>query len=359
MTGAAGLTALAALRADAGYVTLAVPEASLAARRVSRARAGQVGWRDDDALETIAGRQSAQARSPSARASVEAPSAVRWFEVCWSDSTSRPSWMPMRSSVSSPFDRASPTVLTPHAGELARLLDADATWVGEHRLDGRAAGCRALRRSRSPQGLRHDRCRSGAGVDRLRSRAPALATAGTGDVLTGVVAAFLSKGLEPACSSRARPWLTPVPPSSPHIQPGLLASDLLDGSPPGGLDSTRLSLPWSAFASFTLDLGAIRRNAETLLRAAGGAELWAVVKAEGYGHGRRDVSRAALEAGATALCVATLHEALALPSGPRPERPHPRDGPRVERESGEAARRARSSSLRLAGDAVPEGVPSI
>ena len=32
---------------------------------------------------------------------------------------------------------------------------------------------------------------------------------------------------------------------------------------------------------FTIDLGAIRRNAEALLSAAGGAELWAVVKAEG------------------------------------------------------------------------------
>ena len=57
---------------------------------------------------------------------------------------------------------------------------------------------------------------------------------------------------------------------------------------------------------FTLDLGAIRRNAATLLRAAEGAELWAVVKAEGYGHGAVDVSKAALDGGATALCVATL-----------------------------------------------------
>ena len=40
-----------------------------------------------------------------------------------------------------------------------------------------------------------------------------------------------------------------------------------------------------ARSAFTIDLGAIRRNAETLLRAAGGAELWAVVKANGYGHG--------------------------------------------------------------------------
>ena len=46
-------------------------------------------------------------------------------------------------------------------------------------------------------------------------------------------------------------------------------------------------------SSFTIDLGAVRRNAETLKRAAGAAELWAVVKAEGYGHGAVDVSRAA------------------------------------------------------------------
>jgi alanine racemase len=61
-----------------------------------------------------------------------------------------------------------------------------------------------------------------------------------------------------------------------------------------------------------VDLGAIRRNARTLLAALDGAELWAVVKADGYGHGAVDVSAAALGAGATALCVATVPEALAL-----------------------------------------------
>jgi len=65
-------------------------------------------------------------------------------------------------------------------------------------------------------------------------------------------------------------------------------------------------------STFTLDLGAIRHNTRTLLAAAGGAELWAVVKADGYGHGAADVSRAALEAGATALCVASVAEGAAL-----------------------------------------------
>jgi alanine racemase len=65
-------------------------------------------------------------------------------------------------------------------------------------------------------------------------------------------------------------------------------------------------------STFTLDLHAIRDNARTLRRIAGGAELWAVVKADGYGHGAAEVSRAALETGATALCVASVDEGLLL-----------------------------------------------
>ena len=65
-------------------------------------------------------------------------------------------------------------------------------------------------------------------------------------------------------------------------------------------------------SEITIDLGALRRNAGTLLRALGGAELWAVVKADAYGHGAADCAAAALEAGAAVLCVATVPEALAL-----------------------------------------------
>ena len=75
-----------------------------------------------------------------------------------------------------------------------------------------------------------------------------------------------------------------------------------------------------ARSTFTIDLGAIRRNAETLARAAGGAELWAVVKADGYGHGAADAARAALAGGARVLCVATLVEALELRDELREER---------------------------------------
>jgi alanine racemase len=68
-------------------------------------------------------------------------------------------------------------------------------------------------------------------------------------------------------------------------------------------------------SEITIDLGAIRHNARRLLEALAGSELWAVVKANGYGHGASDVGRAALEAGASALCVVTVAEAVDLRRG--------------------------------------------
>ena len=65
-------------------------------------------------------------------------------------------------------------------------------------------------------------------------------------------------------------------------------------------------------SQITIDLGALRRNARLLIDALQGAELWAVVKADAYGHGARDAARAALEAGAAALCVVTVPEGVAL-----------------------------------------------
>jgi alanine racemase len=58
----------------------------------------------------------------------------------------------------------------------------------------------------------------------------------------------------------------------------------------------------------TVDLASIRRNAARLRETASPAELWAVVKADAYGHGVVGAARAALEGGAAALCVATARE---------------------------------------------------
>jgi alanine racemase len=65
-------------------------------------------------------------------------------------------------------------------------------------------------------------------------------------------------------------------------------------------------------SEITIDLGALRRNARRLKDVLGESELWAVVKADGYGHGAVDVARVVLDEGAAALCVATVAEGLEL-----------------------------------------------
>ena len=104
----------------------------------------------------------------------------------------------------------------------------------------------------------------------------------------------------------------------------------------------------------TIDLGAIRRNAARLSSALAGAELWAVVKADGYGHGSVDVGRAALGAGATALCVATVPEALALRVALGPARILVL-GPAAGSELEDV--RAAGLELVVGDGAIPEGVP--
>src|SRR4051812_49398497 len=106
-------------------------------------------------------------------------------------------------------------------------------------------------------------------------------------------------------------------------------------------------------SEITVDLGALRRNVRTLLRTLDGSELWAVVKANGYGHGAVDVAGAAIGAGATALCVATVAEALELRRAFADERIVVL-GPASNREI-RAAREARLE-LVVFDEAIPEGV---
>ncbi|MEO7422505.1 MAG: alanine racemase [Ornithinibacter sp.] len=76
--------------------------------------------------------------------------------------------------------------------------------------------------------------------------------------------------------------------------------------------STHGSGPVGASAWVTVDLDAIRDNVAELDRRAGNAQVMAVVKADGYGHGLVPSARAALAGGATWLGVAQLAEALRL-----------------------------------------------
>jgi alanine racemase len=65
-------------------------------------------------------------------------------------------------------------------------------------------------------------------------------------------------------------------------------------------------------SEITIDLGAVRHNVRRLLDALAGSQLWAVVKADAYGHGAVEVARVTLEEGARALCVTTVAEGAAL-----------------------------------------------
>ena len=131
----------------------------------------------------------------------------------------------------SPVARDAATVLTPHAGELARLLDSDSAWVSAHRLEA-AARCAdrfgavvVLKGAdtivRAPDG-RTIVCDVGP---------PSLATAGTGDVLTGVLGAFLAKGLDATDAAVAAAIAHGLAARAVPHQPGLIASDVVAALP--------------------------------------------------------------------------------------------------------------------------------
>jgi NAD(P)H-hydrate epimerase len=104
-------------------------------------------------------------------------------------------------------ERQAPTVLTPHAGELGRLLELDSGSIERARLRhvrDAAAQASAVVVLKGDDTLI-------AGADGLVAvspgGSPALATAGTGDVLTGVIAALLAQGLDPFAAAGAAVWL--------------------------------------------------------------------------------------------------------------------------------------------------------
>ena len=93
--------------------------------------------------------------------------------------------------------RVAPTVMTPHAGELARLLDVESADVEAHRL---AHAREAAQLAHAVVVLKGDDTIVADPDGRAaisRGGSSALATAGTGDVLSGVIGAYLSKGMDP------------------------------------------------------------------------------------------------------------------------------------------------------------------
>jgi ADP-dependent NAD(P)H-hydrate dehydratase / NAD(P)H-hydrate epimerase len=237
MTGAPCLSALAAFRSDAGYVTLAGPEAAVPVfeqqvlEAVKRPLVSDAdGLVTADAAATVlelVGKAGALAIGPGlgrgagtkalvrrVLAEAELPTVVDG-DALWE---------------LEPGDWPAPRVLTPHSGELGRLIGEEASWVDAHRI---AAVRRGVERFGCVVLLK------GAGTLIAAPEAgilvdggdPSLATAGTGDVLTGVIAAFLAKGMDArlaaAAGATAHHWAA-IEASSGA---GMVASDLLYAVP--------------------------------------------------------------------------------------------------------------------------------
>jgi len=213
LTGAVQMSSHAAIRAGAGYATVAVPAdlepifeagqpevmsvgcpggdgclapASLKAvlRAFERAAAGVFGpgmGRDPGSVELA--REAVVAIAPSLVIDADGLNAFA-------------------GDVAPLARREAATILTPHAGELGRLLDRSSEEVGAHRL---AAAREAARAAEAIVVLKGDDTivTDGERIAVNAFSAPALATAGTGDVLSGVCAAMLARGLEPFAAACA------------------------------------------------------------------------------------------------------------------------------------------------------------
>ncbi|HVC84866.1 MAG TPA: NAD(P)H-hydrate dehydratase [Solirubrobacteraceae bacterium] len=241
LTGAPSLAALAAARAGAGYVTVCVP-ASLSLVFEARLLEAMTLALPDEHGEHTPGGVEALAAAAAARggAVVLGPGlgggegaaafvrgvleAVALPVVLDADGLNA-----YAGTLDSLSGRAA--VLTPHEGELARLLGTTAAVVAGARLRhareaaARAGGVVVLKGDdtlvAAPDGL----------VAVSPGATPALATAGTGDVLAGVTAAMLAKGLEPfeaACAAVRLHARAGVRAAARHGGEGVIASDVIE-----------------------------------------------------------------------------------------------------------------------------------
>jgi ADP-dependent NAD(P)H-hydrate dehydratase / NAD(P)H-hydrate epimerase len=225
LTGAACLAAQAAFRADAGYVTVCAPRESLPVLEVQLLEAVK---RPLDEVLDAAGRADALAIGPGLGRGPERAELVRRLLA----DVDLPAVVDADALHElAPFERSAPTVLTPHAGELARLLGRESAWVSAHRLQALTEavdrfGCVVL--------LKGADTLVGAPGEGLLVRpvdTPGLATAGTGDVLTGIVAAFLAKGMDARAAAAAGATAHGVAASLVPHQVGLVAGDVVAALP--------------------------------------------------------------------------------------------------------------------------------
>lgn len=132
-------------------------------------------------------------------------------------------------------ERRAPTILTPHAGELGRLLEVERLEIEGERLRHVRS---AAERSRSVVVLKGDDTLIADPSGRVAvspGDSPALATAGTGDVLTGVIAALLAQGLDAFAAAAAGVFMHAAAGRQAARRlgapEGVVASDVIDALP--------------------------------------------------------------------------------------------------------------------------------
>ncbi len=224
MTGAAALASRAAFRADAGYVTIAAPAESIPILETVVLEAVK---RPLDDVFDAASRAGALAIGPGLGRGDGQKALVRRLLR----ETDLPAVVDADALFElEPFSRAAPTVLTPHSGELARLLGVESAWVDAHRLHALAQavemfGCVVLLKG-------SDTLVGAPGEGPIVSSSwPALATAGTGDVLTGIVGSFLAKGMDARLAAAAAATAHTHAAMSVEHADGLVASDVVEALP--------------------------------------------------------------------------------------------------------------------------------
>jgi ADP-dependent NAD(P)H-hydrate dehydratase / NAD(P)H-hydrate epimerase len=236
LTGAPSLTAEAAFRADAGYVAVAVPDSTLAVfeQRLLEAvklpcpeEAGTISTRAIEPIAEFASKAGSLALGPGLGRGNGPKEVVRRLLT----ELDRPTVVDADGLHGlDPFERKAPTVLTPHEGELAHLLGVQSDWVAAHRIQAvqRAADnfhCVCLLK-----GADTLVAAPGEGVLVVSLGTPALATAGSGDVLTGIVAAFLAKGVDARTAAAAAAAAQQLA-SRAIPQSGAVASDVVAALP--------------------------------------------------------------------------------------------------------------------------------
>lgn len=206
LTGAPTMAALSAQRTGAGYLQVAVPQSAEPVLQLKLLEGMTRALPEEDGGHTTAGLDEVRQLAERAGALVLGPGIGRAegaleFARAVAREVDKPLLIDADglNAHAGRLDllkaRPGPTVLTPHAGELARLLDTDSDEVAAHRL---ACAHAAAEQSGCVVILKGDDsivAAPGGPVAISPGATPALATAGTGDVLCGVVGAFLAKGL--------------------------------------------------------------------------------------------------------------------------------------------------------------------